>query len=188
MDRNTPGPEEASRVAGLVNDHSPPVQSLEEALTEAFGWPSAIRNQSEIVGGHCEAPKTGQSPSVDYLHSPFHSSHVRHTVSSSRPLTPLQAPSPASYFNGAMPSTPKSLSLGSLRLSDSDSHVTAEGSLCDLHSRTQMASGHCERSELELVMPSLTLPNRRPFTERGKRMGQLTVCVAGRKGILNRPL
>lgn len=28
-------------------------------------------------------------------------------------------------------------------------------------------------------MPSLTLPNRRPFTERGKRMGQLTVCVSG---------
>ena len=32
-------------------------------------------------------------------------------------------------------------------------------------------------------MPSLTLPNRRPFTERGKRMGQLTVCVAGGKGM-----
>lgn len=34
----------------------------------------------------------------------------------------------------------------------------------------------------QLVMPSLSLPSSRPFTERGSRMGNFRVLVAGRKG------
>lgn len=35
----------------------------------------------------------------------------------------------------------------------------------------------------ELVMPSLAMPSRRPFTERGKQMGRLKVAVAGGSGM-----
>jgi hypothetical protein len=154
MDRNFLNLEEYSRASSLAaNDSAPEVQSLEEALNDAFGWPRLARNPSAIAD-HGE-PETEAKSSVEY---------------------------PQNFASGAIPSTPKSLSLGSLRLSDSDSHITTEGSLGECRSSTQMASGHCERSELELVMPSLTLPHRRPFTERGKRMGPLTLCVAGRKG------
>jgi hypothetical protein len=35
----------------------------------------------------------------------------------------------------------------------------------------------------QLVMPSLAMPSRRPFTERGKQMGRLKVAVAGAHGV-----
>jgi hypothetical protein len=31
-------------------------------------------------------------------------------------------------------------------------------------------------------MPSLSMPSRRPFTERGKQMGRLKIAVAGANG------
>lgn len=34
----------------------------------------------------------------------------------------------------------------------------------------------------QLVMPSIKMPSRRPFTERGKNMGRLKVLVAGDSG------
>jgi len=35
----------------------------------------------------------------------------------------------------------------------------------------------------QLVMPSIAMPSRRPFTERGKRMGKLKIMVASREGL-----
>jgi hypothetical protein len=40
-------------------------------------------------------------------------------------------------------------------------------------------------SQPELIMPSIKMPSRRPFTQRGKRLGRFKILVAGRKG---RPL
>ena len=34
----------------------------------------------------------------------------------------------------------------------------------------------------QLVMPSIRMPSRRPFTERGKNMGRLKVLIAGDSG------
>ncbi|MBE3046155.1 hypothetical protein IMZ48_27175 [Candidatus Bathyarchaeota archaeon] len=39
-------------------------------------------------------------------------------------------------------------------------------------------------SKQELVMPVITIPHRRPFTETGKSIGRLKILVAGRKGTL----
>lgn len=36
----------------------------------------------------------------------------------------------------------------------------------------------------QLVMPSIKMPSRRPFTERGKNMGRLKVMIAGDSGRL----
>jgi hypothetical protein len=34
----------------------------------------------------------------------------------------------------------------------------------------------------QLVMPSIKMPSRRPFTEKGKNMGRLKVLIAGDSG------
>jgi GTPase SAR1 family protein len=69
------------------------------------------------------------------------------------------------------------MSLGSsIRLSDDgDAESTGRGAEDGSH---MLSSG-----APELVMPSLAMPDRRPLTERGKKMGRLRVCVAGRKGV-----
>ena len=36
----------------------------------------------------------------------------------------------------------------------------------------------------QLVMPSISMPRRRPFTERGKNIGKLKIMVAGSTGML----
>lgn len=48
---------------------------------------------------------------------------------------------------------------------------------------TNDAPGHYpDHSEQELVMPVLTVPHRRPFTETGKSIGSLKILVAGGRG------
>lgn len=39
----------------------------------------------------------------------------------------------------------------------------------------------------QLIMPSLRMPSRRPFTDRGKAMGRLKVVIAGASGEYNSP-
>ena len=39
-----------------------------------------------------------------------------------------------------------------------------------------------QESAPQLVMPSIRMPSRRPFTERGKTMGRLKVLIAGDTG------
>lgn len=34
----------------------------------------------------------------------------------------------------------------------------------------------------QLIMPSLKMPSRRPFTEKGKSMGTLKILIAGSRG------
>lgn len=89
------------------------------------------------------------------------------------PLTPTNESSPGT--TGWIPGTPKSMSLGSsIRLSD-DGEESAGYRGENSHLQSSGAP--------ELVMPSLAMPDRRPFTERGKNMGRLKICVASRKGV-----
>jgi hypothetical protein len=95
----------------------------------------------------------------------------------SRPFTPLSLGSPA----------PPSL------MSSPDSRRNSDaGSLDDNTSQAIISSGEEDKdmgSELidsgsapQLVMPSIKMPSRRPFTERGKNMGRLKVLIAGDSG------
>lgn len=43
-------------------------------------------------------------------------------------------------------------------------------------------SVNIQDSQPELIMPSIKMPSRRPFTERGKQLGRYKILVAGRKG------
>ncbi len=79
-------------------------------------------------------------------------------------------------------------------MSSPDSRRSSDvGSLDDNTSQAILSSGDEERetgSELidsgnapQLVMPSIKMPSRRPFTDRGKNMGKIKVLIAGDSGM-----
>lgn len=112
--------------------------------------------------------------------------------SASTPLTPINVDSPAYQLDSGIPSTPKSVSLRSLRLSDDGEHdemllndaaSQAVASTDDEDEMSPQKHHHADSVAPELVMPSIAMPSRRPFTANGKRLGRLRLVVAGRSGI-----
>jgi len=112
------------------------------------------------------------------------------------PLTPLLLRSPVngSVSDSAPMSTPNSVSLRSLRLSDDEYSVdeaasqaltsSGEDEEAEEVDETMLAEGAQTESLPQLVMPSISMPRRRPFTETGKNIGKLKIMVAGSKGML----
>ncbi|KAJ5105107.1 hypothetical protein NUU61_002454 [Penicillium alfredii] len=101
----------------------------------------------------------------------------------SRPLTPLNLSTPD---EPSLPSSPKSISNHSLRPLD-DISITDEINSQPVGSgdeeegpRTSPRLGPGGASQL--IMPSIRMPSRRPFTERGKAMGRFKVLLAGAPG------
>ena len=107
---------------------------------------------------------------------------------SSQPLTPLSFASPT--LGSSVPSSPKSVSARSLRPSD-------DGSMDGRNSQAIASSDEEDDDDMDggarsmqasaapqLIMPSIMMPSRRPFTENGKRLGRLKVLLAGGSGIL----
>ncbi|KAF2768810.1 hypothetical protein EJ03DRAFT_343724 [Teratosphaeria nubilosa] len=126
--------------------------------------------------------------SIRSSESPFRPSIYRRGSASSsinltsEPMTPLKmSPRPGS----ALPSTPRSGSPKSLRLSDEEASITDEFGSQAVESSNEdedVVGGSKTDSMPLLVMPSIAMPVRRPFTERGKRMGRLKVLVVGPAG------
>lgn len=101
----------------------------------------------------------------------------------SRPLTPLNLNFSNLDDPSSLPSSPKSLSSHSLKPLD-DISITDEQSsqavVSDEEDQNVPEPG--TDSMPQLIMPSLRMPSRRPFTERGKAMGRLKLLVAGASG------
>jgi len=85
--------------------------------------------------------------------------------------------------SSSMPSSPKSTSNRSFRPSDEDS-MDEGGSQAIASSEEEDggSSSEMKSSAPELVMPSITMPSRRPFTGRGKSLGRLKMLIAGDSG------
>lgn len=87
----------------------------------------------------------------------------------------------------SLPSSPKSSSSRSCRPSDLDS--TYDGASQAIASSEDEADAvqalQVPDSAPQLVMPSIQMPSRRPFTERGKSMGRLKILVAGDSGMFS---
>lgn len=107
--------------------------------------------------------------------SPFHTRRPSQT-SLSRPFTPVS-------FSPSVISSP-----GSRRSSDAGSYMEDVASQAIVSSEEEdrglvldkmMDSG----SAPQLVMPSIKMPSRRPFTDRGKNMGRLKILIAGDCGM-----
>ncbi|KAI9883909.1 MAG: Nucleolar protein 10 [Watsoniomyces obsoletus] len=99
------------------------------------------------------------------------------------PLTPLLLASPATGLS--LPSSPRSTSSKSLRQDDSDSMVDDVASQAIVSSEDDEMDMPVDASQSapQLIMPSIKMPSRRPFTERGKSMGRLKILIAGGCGV-----
>ncbi|KAK4889489.1 hypothetical protein LTR27_011750 [Elasticomyces elasticus] len=152
--------------------------------------PNILATGQRIISAE-RLPASAASPlSYRSSESPYRSNLRRGSATSSlnlnsQPLTPLRmSPQPES----AMPSTPRTGSPKSFRLSDEESSVVDETGSQAIHSSSEEdedihARGSQDSSMPQLVMPSISVSARRPFTERGKRMGRLKVMVVGNKGV-----
>ena len=111
--------------------------------------------------------------------SPYNPSQADHSAPSmSQSFASLSSQAPLS----SMPSSPKSFSNRSFRPSDEDSmdeggsQAIASGEDDDIEPHPQSS---IQDSSPQLIMPSIKMPSRRPFTERGKSLGRLKVLIAG---------
>ncbi|KAJ5901145.1 hypothetical protein N7504_007138 [Penicillium tannophilum] len=164
------------------------VQSLSETLS-----------RSELAASSCDHPDPASSKSLqedDMEESknarrrstlkPFGSvireSSMRPSLTdaASRPLTPLHPDEPSS-----LPSSPKSISNQSLRPLD-DISITDETGSQIIESDEEYRPGPSPRlgphGASQFIMPSIKMPSRRPFTERGKAMGRFKILLAGAPG------
>ncbi|KAK4954115.1 hypothetical protein LTR28_006290, partial [Elasticomyces elasticus] len=171
--------------------------------------PTIAAMGQRILSSEHHAQRSSSATSPVQVHSsgsPFREySHLRRgsNVSGAPSLSPLRL-SPAPESGLGTPHRPNSVR--SFQLSDE------EGSLGDETSsqNIQSSSGEEEDEEEvllesrdgrpdtarprpgtkdqadslpELVMPSIAMPARRPFTEKGKRMGRLKIMIVGRRGV-----
>lgn len=178
------------------------VQSLADTLDDAFGSSSrAEKKKEERVESSTDFEKASSKSSSQASPtscgkssgSPVPlttrrrkqpSSNITLSAASMSSHADLQASLPPS----AIPSTPKSVSLHSLKLSDEES------GLDEIASQAITSSGGEEEEDEiaqpnesgvfpQLVMPSIQMPKRRPFTAKGKAMGRIKILVAGESGI-----
>ncbi|KAF2132192.1 hypothetical protein P153DRAFT_334845 [Dothidotthia symphoricarpi CBS 119687] len=175
--------------AGKLRESTFGVQSLADTLEAAFG-----------PEGTAAADKTAKSRNnVGDDDKGTSRSPVRKfkrklsNYGASASLTPTSIGVSSPMPTSALPGTPRSMSLHSLKLSDEES------ALDDVASQVVTSSGEEEEEDEEggegeilqdapssfpqLVMPSIQMPTRRPFTTKGKAMGKLKVLVAGETGI-----
>ncbi|CRG86656.1 hypothetical protein PISL3812_03666 [Talaromyces islandicus] len=172
------------------------VQSLEDTICTAdgsfFAKHDVHHRDSSSAKDHdtSSTRRTTLKPS-DLLHHVDRtdvSSHGRPSpiVAPSRPLTPFGlADDPSS-----LPSSPKSTSTRSLKPLD-DLSVTDDISSQALASSGEEDEEMPEASEKprdgetdgssQLIMPSISMPSRRPFTDRGRSFGRFKIMVAGAK-------
>lgn len=155
----------------------------ENAPLEPRIWEGASQSISTVSNNHSLYTESSSPSSPDQ-----HPLSQSGTVRLSRPLTSLYVRSPTSgpASDSAPSSTPRSVSLRSLRLSDDDSSAD------DAASQAVMSGGEdddereeeqLEQSAPQLVMPSLIMPSRRPFTENGRNLGKLKILMAGPRGM-----
>ncbi|KAL1311725.1 hypothetical protein AAFC00_001822 [Neodothiora populina] len=105
------------------------------------------------------------------------------------------SPRPSARTGSGVPSTPLCGSVRSLGLSDEEGSILDDCASQAVQSSSEdedtvdedafgASDGATPGAELstsgpQLVMPSLSMPKRRPFTDRGKNMGKLKVLVTG---------
>ncbi len=107
--------------------------------------------------------------------------------SASHSVTSLSQASQAQ--GSSLPSSPKSTSTRSLRHSDEES--MDEGDSQAILSSEDDEIEHSPEVEgvaPQLIMPSIKMPSRRPFTTRGKNIGRLKILIAGDSGIATKSL
>ena len=174
-------------------DSSYGVESMADTIyTQAPDDDKENRQSAELPSTRSKSFVSTSQPLNTLNPSPSHAQNESPSVSqprrmsrsaASQPLTPLFLPSPVP--GSSAPESPKSFSTRSLRHSDSESAIDETGSqaLVSGGEDDDEAQSSPENSAPQLIMPSIKMPSRRPFTEKGKNMGRLKVLIAGRSGM-----
>lgn len=122
-------------------------------------------------------PQKSRRPSSVHSNSPLLTQEDVPLISSLvPPILPSQEPS--------LPSSPETRSSRSLPQSRASSRAEDNGSQAIVSSEDddpELPSA-VQDSAPQLIMPSIKMPSRRPFTQRGKTMGRCKIMVAGSKG------
>ena len=131
---------------------------------------------SDSLGQLSTTSKTGSSP------PPRPRQPRQASDDPSQPLTPISYASPIP--GSSLPSSPKSTSTRSFRPSDEDSADDARSqAIASSGDEDAEASPTAQTGSVQLIMPSIMMPSRRPFTERGRDLGKLKVLLAGASGM-----
>ena len=166
---------QSTEPAGRLRDSTFGVESLADTLEAAFGQSSSTGSSAkESLKSNSSRPPSRQPESVK-------STPVRKHKRKSSINNPAPSPTPIPVT----PFTPRSRSVLSLKLSDEESGFDEVASQVissseeEADERQQESSG----SFPQLVMPSIQMPARRPFTTKGKSMGKLKILIVGESGI-----
>lgn len=128
----------------------------------------------------CSRPQDGSSDE---------SIHGNNTVSQSPPLgfprLHSTLPSVSSFSNRSLPSSPKSTSSRFGRPSDDDSVYGGSQAVASSEEEADIEQAPVPDITPQLIMPSIQMPSRRPFTERGGNIGRLKILLAGDSGELD---
>jgi hypothetical protein len=170
----------------IIQGQGPSVRSLKETIDEISQSPAPNPSRSNEGSDRNSSRRRSTiktlTPQNSRRDSSIHSTapSLRQDEHSPTPLLP-----PSQEIS--IPSSPKSVSSQSL-------HRSEEGYASDENRSQAIVSseGEDEDGELssaiqdsapQLIMPSIKMPSRRPFTVRGKRLGRFKILVAGGKGI-----
>ena len=113
--------------------------------------------------------------------SPTHPDGLSRPQSMAHSLTSLSLDSQAPL--SSPPSSPKSYSNRSFRPSDDESMDEGSQAVVSSSEDDAQPSTDLRESAPQLIMPSIKMPSRRPFTERGRDMGRLKILLAGDSGV-----
>lgn len=146
--------------------------------------PKILATGQRIISS--EHNSQGSPESLRSADSPYRTNLRRNSTSTtsmslSQPLTPLKL-SPQ-----RLPLTPRSGSPKSFRLSDEEASIASDNGSQAVHSSSgeeeEEPAGESEDRMPQLVMPSISMPARRPFTPTGKQMGRIKIMIVGDKGV-----
>lgn len=196
----TAAPLHVATSSGRHEDHGTyGVQSLADTLEAAFGPEDAPKRtdslKTERTKGHGakSSRPVSHGSSIDSATLPDDARanktwKLKRNHSNHGSYTPLKLPGAdvsSPYPTSAMPSTPASASITSLKLSDEDSTMDEAVSQPAMSSAGEEDHVEIQQDGLsfpQLVMPVMQMPTRRPFTTKGKAMSKLKVMVVGETG------
>ena len=98
------------------------------------------------------------------------------------PMNRTTTPSPLPSQNVSLPSSPTSSRSAHKSDEDAISDDAASQAIASSEDDEDVHPAAVQDSQPELIMPSIKMPSRRPFTERGKKLGRFKILVAGHKG------
>ena len=167
----------------IANEHSPPG---EEVATDGDSHEADVARRRSTLKPRPRSQDTAPGNLQTALPPASGGSSPRKLYRSSPPSTSqsLASLSQVSLEPGSsLPSSPKSNSSRSLRPSDEES-VYEAGSQAIASSEEDEAElpSEYQGSSPQLIMPSIKMPSRRPFTVQGKEIGRLKVLIAGDTG------